>query len=332
MLRKKKREGAIKRKIPIEHTGFYSYLQRYLESRLVLGYSEETNKRYDSNLRRFIAWCDERDIDCPQDVTRQVLEAYQRHLHYLRKPDGEPMSLASQNVYLSALCVFFKWLAKSYHIVYNPASEITLPKRAKTLPRALLSQDDVSNIMNQPDINTPDGLRDRAILELFYSCGVRRKELSAIKCQDLDLKRQVLLVKVGKGNKERCLPVGDCATQWLKKYVEEVRDQLLDDVGETAFFLMDYGEAFNHNRLGERVKKYMQMAGIEVQGSCHLLRHAMATHMLENGADIRFIQMMLGHEDLNSTEIYTRVSIEKLREVHSATHPAKMKAENSDES
>ncbi|PHR19246.1 MAG: hypothetical protein COA38_19835 [Fluviicola sp.] len=150
----------------------------------------------------------------------------------------------------------------------------------------------------------------------------RRHELAALLLEHLDLQRLVIIVQRGKGNKERRLPVGDCAAQWLEKYVNDVRDDLLDDVTERTLFLTDYGAPFSHNQVGQQVKKYLKQAEIKVTGSCHLLRHAMATHMLEHGADIRFIQAMLGHEDLNTTEIYTKVSVEKLREVHTATHPA----------
>ena len=328
VLRRKKHNSRFKRKIPIEHNGFYPHLQRYLEARKIQGLSEETNKRHDSQLRRFIAWCDERDLHDPNTITKPILERYQRSLHHYRQANGKPLTVASQQVSLSAIKAFFKWLTQANYLLYNPASEIQLPKRPKRLPRAILSETDVTTILNQPDSETPEGIRDRAILELFYSCGLRRKELLSLKCQDLHLARELLIVEHGKGHKMRYLPIGDRAVAWLEKYLNEVRDELLLTTQEEHVFLTDYGEPYKDTTLGRMVKKYIQQAGLEITGSCHLFRHAMATHMLERGADIRFIQAMLGHEDLSTTEIYTQVSVEKLREIHSATHPARMGLKN----
>lgn len=160
---------------------------------------------------------------------------------------------------------------------------------------------------------------------MFYSCGLRRCELMQVRCEDVNIANASVIVKHGKGNKERYLPIVDCALMWLSHYLENARDQLTSNIAERFLFLTDYGERFNPNQLSQLVKKYMPKAGIEVNGSCHLLRCAMATHMLDNGADIRFIQSMRGHEDLTSTEIHTHVSIEKLREVHRMTHPSKVR-------
>ena len=145
-----------------------------------------------------------------------------------------------------------------------------------------------------------------------------------LKEHDIDHARKTVFVKEGKNNQDRYLPLGQRALHWIQKYQREVRDHLLINHQEQHLFLTDYGEAFKGSYLGHLVKRYIQQAGITVPGSCHLFRHAMATHMLENGADIRFIQVMLGHADLSTTEIYTRVSIEKLREIHTARHPAKL--------
>jgi integrase/recombinase XerD len=320
------RRGNVRGKLPVEHSPFYPYLQRYLEARLVLGLSKATNDSHDSHLRRLIVWCEERDLQRPQDITKPILERYQRHLHYYRQANGKPLTLGSQQVWLSAVKAFFKWLTQENYLLYNPASELKLPKLPKKLPRAVLSEADVANLLAQPDLDTPSGIRDRSLLELFYSCGLRRTELLSLCCQDVNVKRQLLIVKKGKGGRERYLPIGDRATLWLKKYVEDVRDELLLEVHQDRLFLTDDGAPFQATHLGQVVKKYLKQAEIDVTGSCHLLRHAMATHMLERGADIRFIQAMLGHEDLSTTEIYTQVSVEKLREVHRATHPAKLKA------
>lgn len=326
-LRRKHHDTRWDRKLPIEHTGFFPYLRLYLEGIAVLNFSPGTLKYHDGNIRRFALWCEERGINTPQEVTKPVLERYQKHLYYYRKANGEPLSFHSQQVMLVSLKGFFRWLTQQNHLLYNPASELKLPKPAKQLPRTILSVETVARLLAQPDCDTPEGLRDRAILELFYSTGLRRMELANLKLYDVDFSRAVVAVRGGKGNKDRMVPLGERAAYWVGRYVERVRDLLIGPKDGDRLFITDYGEPFNGGGLGHMVKRYLRAAGIEVVGSCHLFRHAMATHMLENGADVRFIQALLGHEDLNSTEIYTRVSVEKLREVHKATHPAKLERE-----
>ena len=153
-------------------------------------------------------------------------------------------------------------------------------------------------------------------------------ELMNLEIYDVDKERETLLIREGKGKKDRMLPLGQRALYWVNRYALESRSLLLNDAYEKHLFLTDYGEPLLDIRLTNLVKRYLYHAKIEKQGSCHLFRHAMATHMLDNGADIRFIQAMLGHADLSTTEIYTHVSVEKLREIHRATHPAKLETED----
>lgn len=309
---------------PIDHNGLYPYLLRFTEWGAVKGLSESTVKSRDRSLRRFIAWCDERSIDDPKAITRPILERYQKHLYYYRKSNGEPLSHGSQHALLAPLKAFFKWLAQQHYIPYNPASELELPRQQRGLPKAILSVEEVETLLQLPDTGTPYGIRDRAILETLYSTGIRRMELVNLTLYDVDASRKTVMVREGKGRKDRLLPLGDRALHWVERYRLEVRRQLLMDPDEQALFLTDYGESWGRNRLSELIKKYLHHAKIDKPGACHLFRHAMATHMLENGADIRFIQQMLGHSDLSTTQIYTQVSIEKLRQIHAATHPAKM--------
>lgn len=324
VLRRKKHDTHFNRKRPVEHNGLYPYLVRYLQAGQVQGVSKDTQRRRESALRRFIEWCDERSLDDPRQITKPILERYQQHLYYYRKSDGQPLSMGSQNVMLTPLRSFFKWLTRENYLLYNPASELTLPKKPKRLPRSILSVDEVIHILDQPDIATPSGLRDRTMLETLYATGIRRAELMRLDDGDIDAGRQTLFVRDGKYNKDRYLPLGQRALQWIERYRLAVRPLLLIDHQQRRLFLTDYGEPFRGSYIGHIVKRYIEQAGIHKTGSCHLFRHAMATHMLENGADIRFIQAMLGHSDLSTTEIYTQVSIEKLRQIHAATHPAKL--------
>ena len=323
MLRDKRHSHSQDKKRVVDPNGIYPFMVRHLEwAKIAEGVSKDTLKRRESALRRFIAWCDERSLSHPKDITLPILERYQRYLFYYRKADGEPLSFSSQQVMLSSLKQFFKWLTQQNYLLYNPASELQLPKAPKTIPRTILTPDSIRDLLNQPDTSQAAGMRDRTLLELFYSCGLRRTELADLTVFDVDLKRQILLIRAGKGNKDRILPIGEQALHWLIHYLDTVHDVLRGPLDQDRLFITDYGEPFTGGSLGRLVKKYLKQAGIDVTGSCHLLRHAMATHMLDNGADIRFIQAMLGHDDLNSTEIYTRVSVEKLREIHKATHPS----------
>ncbi|MFC1751174.1 site-specific tyrosine recombinase XerC [Pseudomonadota bacterium] len=306
----------------IEASGFYPYLRSFIEWGEVKGLSKDTLKRRQSALRRFIHWSDERDLKQPQEITKPILDRYQKHLYYYRKRDGHPLSHGSQLGMLTPLRAFFKWLTRENHILYNPASEMELPRKIRRLPKTILSLDELENIFSQTDINTDEGVRDRAIMELLYSTGMRRMELVKLTIYDIDPTRMIVMIREGKYGKDRFIPIGKRALSWVDKYQNDVRPNLLSGHDDGTLFLTNRGQAFRRSALASRVKRHMKSAGIEAIGSCHLFRHAMATHMLENGADIRFVQAMLGHEDLNTTQIYTQVSIKKLSEIHKATHPA----------
>ncbi|MCG8537310.1 MAG: site-specific tyrosine recombinase XerC [Pseudomonadales bacterium] len=325
-LRRKKHSHSQYKKRPIEHNGLYPYLARFLQwGSIMAGVSDETTKTRDAGIRRFIDWCDERGIHDPKEISLPILERYQRHLYYYRKGDGDPLSVSAQQSLLQSLKSFFKWLTREQYIPSNPASEMQLPRRPKKLPKVILHQEEILTILNQPDLDTPEGVRDRAMLEVLYATGLRRMELCNLNLYDIDHRRGALLIRGGKGNKDRMVPLGDRALAWIEKYLTEVHPRLITHQHRNHLFLTDYGEPFSRENLTAHIKKILNRAGIDKPGSCHLFRHACATHMLENGADIRFIQALLGHEDLTSTEIYTRVSIEKLKEIHAATHPAKLK-------
>lgn len=216
---------------------------------------------------------------------------------------------------------FFQWMARQNLLLHNPASEIVLPRMENRLPKYVLTVQEAEQVIQRADINDPEGLRDRAILETFYSTGMRRMELAGLKLYDLDTDRRTLTIRQGKGRKDRIIPVGERALAWIHKYVEESRPQLLTSLDEGTAFLTHLGEPFDRKQLTALVRRYLIDSGVGKMGGCHLFRHTVATLMLENGADIRVIQQMLGHVKLTTTELYTRVSINLLRQVYSATHP-----------
>lgn len=316
--------GSPKRAIdPLAHLPLVAYMEAHFEWMGVTGYSADTVRARRQAIRRFIVWCEERGLVQPPDITKPVLERYQRHLFYYRKPDGAPLTLGSQHGALAPLKTWFKWLARENHILYNPASELELPKLPKHLPRAILSVPEVEAILAEADPATRYGLRDRAMLELLYSTGLRRMEVAHLALYDVDANRRLVFVREGKGAKDRVVPIGERALAWLERYLTEARPQLIA-VERDALFITDYGEPVSPEFVAAHVKRYMEFAGIHKPGATHLLRHAMATHMLEAGADVRVLQALLGHAQLNTTEIYTHVSIEHLRAIHDATHPARL--------
>jgi integrase/recombinase XerD len=308
------------------------YMHAHFEWLLTHGYSEDTVRARKIAMKRFIGWCAERALDDPRAFTAPILERYQRALFYYRKPDGTPLTLGSQLGCLAPLKTFFQWMTREHHILYNPASELVLPKQPKRLPRSLLAIADIEAILHEAEPIDAPGLRDRAMLELLYATGLRRMEMPGLRLYDVDLKRRLVFVREGKGRKDRVVPLGERAAAWVDKYLIESRPQLLTGATE-ALFVTDYGEPMLPAWLADKVKRYMQFAGIDKPGATHLFRHACATHMLENGADIRYIQEMLGHAQLTTTEIYTHVSIDKLQQIHAATHPAgKLQRREKDES
>jgi len=297
-------------------------MQRYLEALRVKGFSERTVITRASSLRVFLAWCYRRELKKPTIITRPHLLDYQRHLFFYRQRSGLPLSVSTQLDRLSAIRIFFRWLTRENVILSNPASELELPKKKRRVPREILTPAEAEAVLSQPDLTDPLGLRDRAVLELFYSTGIRRMELSTLLVLDLDWHRGTLLVRNGKGGRDRVVPVGERALAWVDLYLREVRPELVAVKDEGYLFLTNEGENILGGRLGQMVKRYVNQADLGKTGSCHMFRHAAATAMLENGADIRFIQELLGHVELGTTQIYTRVSIRKLKEIHTATHPS----------
>jgi integrase/recombinase XerD len=307
---------------PISATPLAARLAEYVTALRVRDFSENTIRNRHSHIRFFLAWCAERGLIEPTEITRPVLERFQRHLFHYRKRDGEPMSFRSQHVRLVALRCWFRWLTRQNLILHNPASEIELPRLGRRLPKHVLTIPEVEQVLQQPDIADPLGLRDRAILEVLYSCGIRRMEVIHLKLYDLDPERGTLVIRQGKGKKDRFVPIGERAIAWVQKYIREARPQLATDPDTGTLFLTGAGEEINRDHLTLTVHNYVHNAKIGKTGACHLFRHTMATLMLEGGADIRFIQQMLGHAELSTTEIYTHVSIRMLKQVHTATHPA----------
>jgi integrase/recombinase XerD len=308
---------------PTDPAGMGRLAEEFFTWLLARNYSERTIGNRRQYLGYFIDWCAERGLSKPGEITKPILERYQRYLYHYRKKNGRPLSFRSQHSRLVPVRAYFKWLARQNHILYNPASELELPKLEHRLPRHVLSAKEAELVLSQPDVKESLGIRDRAILETFYSTGMRRMELIELTLYSVDVERGTVMIRQGKGKKDRMVPIGTRALRWIQKYLDEVRPGLMMEPDEGVLFITSLGEAFCGSRMTQLVRNYVNAADIGKRGSCHLFRHTMATLMLEGGADIRFIQAMLGHVRLDTTQIYTQVSIRKLKEIHSATHPAR---------
>ena len=301
----------------------WNYMLRFTCWQAERSYSAHTVDARARTLRVFAAWAAERGLIRVQEITRPILERWQRHLFLYRKADGEPLAVRSQLAHIHPLKAFFRWLARENHILYNPASDLELPRIGRRLPRNVMTIAEAEQVLSQPNLTLAMGVRDRAMLETLYSTGIRRMELVGLNIYDLDAQRGVVMVREGKGKKDRVIPIGARALAWIDKYLADVRPDFASGADDGTLFLSSYGQPLGVARLAEIVRECVNDSGIGKRGSCHMFRHTMATLMLENGADIRFIQAMLGHADLKTTELYTQVSIKALKAVHTATHPAK---------
>ena len=294
----------------------------YLEALTVLQYSPATCDARADCLLKFARWCEERGLMRPAEVTRPLLERYQRHLFYLRLPSGKPVAPSAQHRLLSVVRYYFRWLVRQNLLPGNPASELLLPRLGIRLPRYTMTAAEVEKVLARPDVTVLDGLRDRAMLEVLWATGMRRSEVCALQLFDVNASAGTVFIRQGKGKKDRVVPIGARALAWLQRYLEEVRPRFATSPDAGVLFLATTGAQLSPDILSRLVHDYVQAARVPVKGSCHLFRHACATQMLEGGADIRFVQEMLGHARLDTTVVYTRVSIGKLKAIYEATHPA----------
>ena len=295
---------------------------RYLSWMTVHNYAATTIGNRRRYLKYFAEFARSAGVDEPGEVSYELVVFYQETLHAYRKSDGSPLSIATQVQRLVPVTQFFVWLRREHKIEQNPTADLLMPRPDRQLPEATLSGSEMARLLGVPDVTKPLGLRDRAVLEVFYSSALRRSELIALRIVDLDFERGTLFVHRGKGAKDRYVPIGERALFWVRLYVGIVRPVFVVDDSLDTWFLSSVGTPICADWLCRKVRTYLRQAGINKRGSCHLLRHSVATLLLEGGADIRYVAELLGHTRLETTQRYTRVSIERLRAVHARCHPA----------
>lgn len=288
-------------------------IDRFLESLwLEKGLSAHTRSAYRSDLALFNGWLQVRDVQLP-DAGRELI------LDHLAWRLGEGYKARSTARLLSGLRGFYRFLLREQLISRDPTLQVELPQLGRPLPKSL-SEADVEALLNAPDLDDPIGLRDRAMLEVLYACGLRVSELTALTLEQINLRQGVLRV-FGKGSKERLVPLGEEAIAWIERYNKEARPFLLDGRPSDVVFPSLRGEQMTRQTFWYRIKHQAKVAGISKSLSPHTLRHAFATHLLNHGADLRVVQMLLGHSDLSTTQIYTHVAQARLQALHAQHHP-----------
>ena len=306
---------------PSDPTGFCVIVSDWLEWLATHNYAHSTVVDRSFYLAKFVSWAELRGVFRPADVTFPILEAYQRHVSLRRKADGTPLAWSTQSKALAPVRVFFSWCLRNHRILSNPASDLVMPRQNHKLPAATLTHQEAEMVLSIPDTVTPIGLRDRVVMEILYATAMRRGELVNLDLPDVDLARRWLTLRYTKNRWDRVVPMGERAAAWLTRYLSEARPHLLVGHDPGSLFLATNGERLGATWLTGQVHRYIEVSGTNKTGSCHLFRHSAATLMVEGGADIRYVQELLGHRDLSSTHIYTRVAPERLAAIHAATHP-----------
>ncbi|HEX5057254.1 MAG TPA: site-specific tyrosine recombinase XerD [Gammaproteobacteria bacterium] len=278
------------------------------------GLSRNTLAAYASDLRQFAGWLQRKDCNLLR-VSRGEVQSYLSD-RILARTSKRTISRL-----LSALKCFYRWAERQGHMHGDPSALVEAPKPGRLLPK-ILTEGEVERLLAAPDINTPLGLRDKAMLETVYASGLRVSELVTITLGQINL-RQGLIRLFGKGNKERVVPLGEEALHWLTRYLETGRGVLLSalDARPEQFFVTRRGGGMTRQMCWHMIKRYARQAGIDKSLSPHTLRHAFATHLLNHGADLRAVQMLLGHSDLSTTQIYTHIAQARLRDFHARHHP-----------
>ena len=305
---------------------FESYTDKYLAFLNRKAYSGLTIDSYSREIRQFILFLMEYypRITGPTEIKREIIADYQDYLGERRTRADRPLSNRTICVKLTALKAFFRFLCDEDYIVSNPMRNIALPKEEKRLPKAVLTEKEVMLILESCDTRTSLGLRNRAVFELLYSCGMRTSELCNLKIRDLSLKDQTVLIEKGKGNVSRVVPIGQYAAFYIEDYLAKARKYLLrgkrNDPGN--LFLTQFGNPFDRKSINKSIMKPIQRRlKLKKNLTVYSFRHAVATHLLHHKVDVAYIAQLLGHRSLNTTQQYLKIEIGDLKRMHALYHP-----------
>jgi integrase/recombinase XerD len=275
------------------------------------GLARNTLESYKRDLSQFTIWLEKRGSDLLA-VSRSDLEAYLAH----KNPHSQPRSIGRL---IASLRRFYRYLLRETLVSEDPTLQLDSPKLPRSLPKSL-TEEEVEALLNQPNTDEMLGLRDRAMLEMLYATGLRVSELVNIKVTEVGLSEGVVRA-TGKGSKTRLVPLGEESLDWITRYLKDARPQILDGQMSDSMFVTQRGGAMTRQAFWYLIKRHAKLAGIQKHLSPHVLRHAFATHLLNHGADLRVVQMLLGHADISTTQIYTHVARERLKSLHAMHHP-----------
>lgn len=299
-----------------------SLIEKYRDHLITLNYAVKTAKGSFFYLNRFLVWLNKNGITEITAVTKDVIRDYQMHLfEEINNHTGEWNSVTYQNRNLLVVKSFFRFLCENDYLVGDPAKSISYAKEPQRLPRSILTQSEAKKVLHAPDTKTVLGYRDRTILEVLYSTGIRKEELLNILLTDVDYNDGFIRINCGKGKKDRVVPLGKIACRYLENYIKAVRLSLIRAPHNNHLFLSLRGNRLSKNMIWEIIKNCSEKAKMKKNISPHTFRHTCATLMLRNNANIRHIQELLGHASLDSTQVYASVSITDLKEVHARCHP-----------
>ena len=299
----------------------------YLQYLQALGRSQRTiqNARYE--LRYFYRYLEQEKIYEIESLTQEVLADYQEDLAFSLTAKGKLLTLCTQIQRLGVVKGFTRFLKLKDYLLHDPGESLDLPRKPQRLPKVILNEQEMQKLLNSPDMRTNRGFRNRIILEILYDTAVRRAELGHIKLQDLDLESGFIHIRSGKGNKDRVVPLSKRVCDLVQNYILMVRPQFLGSKESDYLILNRFGQNMDGRGIWSVVKRCVKESGLRKEITTHTFRHTCVTHMLRNGAPIRHLQEMLGHESLESTQVYTRVTINDLKEVHAKYHPSEKIAE-----
>jgi integrase/recombinase XerD len=297
--------------------------REYLEVR---NYSPRSRDGYVGELRCFFAFLESLGVESLGNVTREVIEEYRGHLFERRTARGKRLSAGSQIGYLCHIRVFFRYLLREGFVAIDPTAGVELPRRHVSMPRTVLSEQETERVLDSADGKDPVGIRNRAILEVLYCTAVRNSELRDLLLDHINLETGELHVRSGKGRKSRRLPLGEEAVTWLREYLAHARPHFVRKAEERHLFLTMHGGPLERGSLAKLVKAIAKKAGLKKPVTPHVLRHCCATHMLRNGAGLRQLQEILGHDSPQTTQRYTRLEVSDLRKVLERCHPREKKS------
>lgn len=305
--------------VELEQENMETLLKSWGEWIEAQGFAAGSVKDHRQKLQGFLDFL---DGSCPLEADKKKLSSYQSHLFEMTsKKTGKKLSCNSQINRLTVLKNFYRFLQQTGRIAINPAEIIVLPRHPKLIPPVLLKSREMKKLLDAPDLGNPLGFRDRTIMEVFFATGMRLSELTSSDLEDLNFEEGLIHIKHGKGQKQRLVPMGEAARNWLQEYLENVRPILAKDSKTEAVFLNRFARRMDKNGWQKKLAQYVSSAGIQKSFTTHCFRHQLATSMLERGADTRHIQEILGHETLKTTQRYLHVVKAELKRIHAKSHP-----------